>query len=603
VRAETGRGDIGSKIGLHEETSAMFSPLKHQPRRTTSARTPRARCRPRLEALEARRLLSAGALDPTFGSGGIVTTSVGSATSWNGAAAVAIYPNAGTANDGDVVAVGNAVTGKHSGFPVDNFAVIRYSPNGTLDPSFGNGGELTTIVSSSGGSRANDVSIQADGKIVAAGYGADASGNLAFTVVRYNVNGSLDTTFGSGKTAGIVQTHMSRGSIDEAETVAIQPDGKIVVAGLTTPQGSSASQFAVVRYNTNGSLDTTFNGSGMVVSHFTGSASGNPRNAVDLAIYPSTSPGDAGKIVEVGLLHNADGTYSVAVLRYNSNGSVDTPFGGTGFVLLNTPSNPISGLDSVSLPHVAIQADDSLDIAFTGDGVGSTEMSVVRLQASGSMDTSFGSGGVVVTQHQMWDTALSIALQTNGAIVVGGTEGAPGSSNETFVVARFNPTDGSLDTTFGVNGFQTAPVQIQNSYGVDIAIQPDCKIVTAGTQDVNTSSGYIDFGFALARFLPSESQIGSFTASPDPVTAGSDLTLTASNITDANPGATITQVAFYVDLNGTDTLLGYGTQNSQGVWTLTFTVELAPGTYTLVAQAEDSDGVVGAPSTLSLTVD
>jgi uncharacterized delta-60 repeat protein len=291
------------------------------------------------------------------------------------------------------------------------------------------------------------------------------------------------------------------------------------------------------------------------------------------------------------------------VLRYNSNGSVDTTFGGgTGFVLLNTPSNPISGLDSVSLPRVAIQADDSLDIAFTADSA-TTEMAVARLLATGSMDSSFGSGGVVVTQHQMWDTALSIALQTNGAIVVGGTESAPGSSNETFVVARFNPTDGGLDTTFGVSGFQTAPVQIQNSYGVDVAIQPDGKIVTAGTQSVNTSSGYTDFAFALARFLPSEPQIGSFTASPDPVNSGSGLTLTASNITDANPGATITQVAFYADLNGTDTLLGYGTQTSPGVWTLTFTVNLAPGSYTLIAQAEDSDGVFGDPSAISLTVD
>jgi uncharacterized delta-60 repeat protein len=202
----------------------------------------------------------------------------------------------------------------------------------------------------------------------------------------------------------------------------------------------------------------------------------------------------------------------------------------------------------------------------------------------------------------MYDTALSIALQTNGAIVVGGTEGEAGSPNETFVVARFNPTDGSLDTSFGASGFRTAPVQIQNSYGVDVAIQPDGKIVTAGTQSVNTSSGYTAFAFALARFLPSEPQVGSFTASPNPVTAGSNLTLTASNITDANPGAAITQVAFCADQGGTETPLGYGTQNSQGVWTLTFTVNLAPGTYTLIAQAEDSDGVLGAPSTLSLTV-
>jgi uncharacterized delta-60 repeat protein len=265
---------------------------------------------------------------------------------------------------------------------------------------------------------------------------------------------------------------------------------------------------------------------------------------------------------------------------------------------------------------VAIQADGNLDIAFTVDnwtetnGVYSetSEMAIVQLEASnGSLDTGFGSGGVVVTQHQMWDTAMSIALQANGEIVVGGKEGGGGSLSKTFVVARFNPTDGSLDTTFGAGGFQTAPVQLQNPYGVDIAIQPDGKIVMAGPQSVD-SGAYGDYAFALARFLPSEPQIGSFTASSGTVTDNSILTLTASQITGANPGATISEVDFYADINGTDTLLDSstsGTQTSPGVWSFTgtFTVELPPGTYTLVAQAADGDGVVGAPSTLILTVD
>ena len=84
--------------------------------------------------------------------------------------------------------------------------------------------------------------------------------------------------------------------------------------------------------------------------------------------------------------------------------------------------------------------------------------------------------------------------------------------------------------------------------------------------------------------------------------AGSSTTLTVSNIQDANPNATITQVAFYVQINGTNTLLGYGTQTSPGVWNLTFTVNLAPGTYTLFAQAEDSYGVFGDPVPLTLQV-
>jgi hypothetical protein len=115
--------------------------------------------------------------------------------------------------------------------------------------------------------------------------------------------------------------------------------------------------------------------------------------------------------------------------------------------------------------------------------------------------------------------------------------------------------------------------------------------------------------FKVARYGPSAAPVGSFTVSPNSLTAGGSETLTASNITLADPGSTITQVAFYLDSNGdgqleqgTDTLLGSATQSSPGVWTLTYTVNLAPGTYTLFAQATDSDGVLGAPAAATLTV-
>jgi hypothetical protein len=131
---------------------------------------------------------------------------------------------------------------------------------------------------------------------------------------------------------------------------------------------------------------------------------------------------------------------------------------------------------------------------------------------------------------------------------------------------------------------------------VSMALEPDGRIAVAGS--LLTSTG----GFALARFIADGPEVGAFTASPNPVSGGSSLTLTASNISDEIPGATITQVAIYVQTNGTNTLLGYGTQRSTGVWTFTFTVNLAPGTYTLCAQAEDDDGIFGDPSALTLQV-
>jgi hypothetical protein len=140
---------------------------------------------------------------------------------------------------------------------------------------------------------------------------------------------------------------------------------------------------------------------------------------------------------------------------------------------------------------------------------------------------------------------------------------------------------------------------------VGVVIQPDGKIVVAGAAVFNASPTSIvgaSSDFLLARYGPSAAQIGSFTASPDPVTAGTSVTLTASNITLADPSSTITQVAFYyVDSSGNQQLLGYGT-NTNGTWTLTFTVNLSAGGYTLYAQATDSDGILGDPLGLTLTV-
>src|SRR5262249_29297679 len=155
------------------------------------------------------------------------------------------------------------------------------------------------------------------------------------------------------------------------------------------------------------------------------------------------------------------------------------------------------------------------------------------------------------------------------------------TSNHDMAMIRVNPLDGSLDSSFGNGGAVLTSINSNGDSANAIALESDGKIVLAGS--------------AIARYLAAAPAIGSFTASANPVPSGSNLTLTASNITDTNPGSSITQVAFYVDSNGdgklepgTDTLLGYATQTSPGVWTFNFTVTLAPGSYTLFAQAQDS---------------
>src|SRR5262249_11238790 len=256
---------------------SLFSFFKMRPSHRT--RNHRPTFRPRLEVLEDRCLPSGGVLDPTFGSGGIVTTSVG-ALGVAAVEAVAIYPNAGTANDGKVVAAGETDVMNGNGTATNAFAVVRYNPDGTLDSSFNRTGQvITSIGSASSNSVAYGVGIQGDGKVVAAGVS-----NGAFAVVRYNVNGSLDTSFGA---KGIVLTNITKGSTDEALAMALQRDGKIIAGGITNPAKSSAENVALVRYNADGSLDTSFGTGGKVTTQFASGVDGN--NPLDLALSPNTS--------------------------------------------------------------------------------------------------------------------------------------------------------------------------------------------------------------------------------------------------------------------------------------------------------------------------
>jgi uncharacterized delta-60 repeat protein len=178
-----------------------------------------------------------GDLDTTFDSDGKVTTAIGASD--NEAYSVAIQ------SDGKIVAAGSSKNGSNY-----DFALARYNTDGTLDTNFGTGGKVITAIGSST-DVAESVAIQSDGKIVAAGFSNNGSNN-DFALVRYNTNGTLDTTFDSD---GKVTTAIGSAN-DAAYSVAIQSDGKIVAAGFSN--NGSNNDFALVRYNTNGSLDTSF---------------------------------------------------------------------------------------------------------------------------------------------------------------------------------------------------------------------------------------------------------------------------------------------------------------------------------------------------------
>jgi uncharacterized delta-60 repeat protein len=228
-----------------------------------------------------------GTLDTTFSGDGKQTTSF---PDYAAANAVALQ------DDGKIVVAGSNQELNQGSLGYDyNFALARYNPNGSLDPSFSGDGKQTTDFG--GYDQAYGVAIEDDGRIVAAGQG----GNSHFALARYDANGSLDPTFsGSGK----VTTGFGFGPDDAANGIAVQGDGKIVAAGRTSG-GATSSDFALARYNPNGTLDRSFSGNGKQTTGFGGY---DAANAVALQAH--------GKIVAVGQGRGSDGTNDFALARY-----------------------------------------------------------------------------------------------------------------------------------------------------------------------------------------------------------------------------------------------------------------------------------------------
>jgi uncharacterized delta-60 repeat protein len=494
--------------------------------------------------------------------------------------------------DGKIVVTGeaNSSTGR-------NFVVARYNTNGSLDTSFGTGGTAqASFASFNSGSPlypADDyagAALQPDGKIVMAGWDrfnviskkkvVGVQG--AFILARFTTSGTLDPTFGTGGEVATTFPNIPTGTMVYGEGgVVVTSAGKIVMAG------DAGSDFILVRYNPNGSLDTTFGSGGEVFSSFPQFPSIGARALLQ---QPD------GKLIVVGDTNGAAPNDWV-LARYNANGSPDTSFGNQGVVV--TPlsgevgSGATGGGAAALYPIASTPNDGKIVVVGSDDATGTWQFA--RYNANGSLDSTFGTGGEVVTQIS--GASVSVALDANGRPVVAGF----GAAAE---LARFN-LDGTPDTSFGSGGLVTVPVG-SGSQGRGVAIYPSTgadtadygKIVVVGNTGTGSNSHFL-----VARYLPSLPEIGSFTASASTVTAGSSLTLTASDITDGNPNSTVTQVTFYYfDSGGNKVTLGTGTQTSPGVWTFSFTVNLAAGSYTLYAQATDSYGALGDPVALALTV-
>ena len=416
---------------------------------------------------------AAGDLDPTFGTGGMATTDINHSTDIANAVAVQA--------DGKLVVVGQ--TYKQNDFSNEDFVVTRYNPDGTLDTTFGRGGKVRTDFPGLA-AVPSSVVIQPDGKIVVAG-GAFPLFTFAgnFEVVRYNPNGSLDRSFGNG---GIVTTTFPEGSY--ASDVALAPDGKIIAAGTVfvdfIPGESSNTDFALARYNPNGSPDTTFGNGGQVSTDFVGLED----DAFSVLIQPD------GKIVAVGSANNPATYYDFAAVRYLSNGTIDTTFGVAGKVSTDFGDQNFDRARSAVLqPNGSIVA---AGFAISQNG-GVQNFAVARYTSSGILDATFsGDGKTQIDFGDCCQSANKVLLQSDGKIVTVGYANTEDSDSD-FLLARLNPR-GSLDASFGVGGKVRTSFGDLNGGANGAALQSDGKIVAVGFQATFSNQWA---NFALARYL------------------------------------------------------------------------------------------------------
>ena len=339
-----------------------------------------------------------GSLDQGFGTGGLVILNFGSNGSIYGSRIV-LQP------DGKIVGVGIYYNNTES-----DIAVIRFNGDGSLDTGFGNGG-LDTINAGGYGSP-SDLVLQADGKILVA-----ASNDSDFEIIRLNPDGTPDANFGSN---GLVQTNYG-GVINAASALTLQQDGKIIVTGVDFKSGYIQQSFMTVRYNTDGSLDTGFGSNGIVIYN----DSNNSDYANDVLLQSD------GKIVVGGFTQMIfSDTSHMLMVRYNSDGTLDTGFGNNGAVVAGGPFSAIQAL--------VIQTDNKIVAAgWIKIAQNVEDFLLARFNSDGTIDTQFGANGFIDTPGagQIYDAAL----QTDGKLLaVGSIEEIPGDLNSyDFSVARY----------------------------------------------------------------------------------------------------------------------------------------------------------------------
>ncbi len=458
--------------------------------------------------------------------------------------------------DGNLVLAGAYcwdVTNYYTGF-----WVARLNSGGALDATFGTSGMVQTLIGTDTNASINSVAVQSDGKIVAAGVvGPTVGSGQQWALARYTSSGALDTSFGSG---GVVISAF--GEDDVARRVLIQSDGKIIVSGETMFRvlGVTKKAYAMARYNSNGTLDSSFGTNGFISTQV---------STYDYNYCYASALQSDGKILLAGSSpYSSGGTIiKFSMARYNSDGSLDSGFGTNGTVA--TAAGPQYDM----VYDIGIQSDGKICLfgkSETGVGSNVYDYTVARYDTNGALDTTFGSSGIARVGMGAGNNnqTTTVLVQPDDKLIL------LGATDYKFGAARLN-SDGSLDTAFGTSGKQLhTATSYDTLYGA--ILQPDGRVVMAGYGDSGydtvviriNASGSLDTSFGLGG--------GALDDAPTFVTGSSAVVMDSNvSVTDAELAALNTGAGNYS--GATLTLSRNGGANANDVFSGSGTLSLSGG--------------------------
>ncbi len=499
-------------------------------------------------ALPALQAQSPGEFDLSYGVNGKRILPLGTANAFSrsmviqpdGKAVLACITNNATSND---------------------FAVVRLLENGQPDPDFGTGGIVSTDFFDKT-DVAEAVALDEFNRIIVAGYVEQVDG-FEFAVARYLPDGRLDETFdGDGRAT------VALGATAFCKDVAIQADNKIVIGGYVLNPLSATNEYTLVRFDTTGQLDPTFDGEGIVMTHM-GMGAG-VANA--LTIQPD------GKIVLAGQVFNeATFFWEIGIARYDTDGTLDPAWDHDGIVFA-----PVAGVNP-TINEIVLQSDDKIIVGgYSGTAPSNNKFTVARFHSNGTPDESFDEDGIVIDSYGFEDNQINaMVLQPDGHLIIAGTTLV--GNVDRFALARLDAA-GHFDEPFGDEG-KVVSVISQNDGISAMALQGDGKLVVAGESFDGTR-----FNIVAARY-----QTGLMTRVEDPDQRLSEVSVYPNPVRDhftiyfTTPQASEYRVALY-DMNGRVVHAfsdNFRLEGNPHELRYTFPDAVMPGIYTLSLTSRD----------------